>query len=140
MRSERGSDGVWHAAELDATVTLCGRDRIPATRGRRSKVSCVECIAAGGADAQASPARLTPKPVKVPSPSPVVRPLVGEPEIPAGGGCARCGKHRHPERSAKYGGVAAQLDPFCSTGCAKAFYSIVDRFDDVEEPEEARAA
>lgn len=126
MRSERGGDGMWHAADLDSAVTLCGQRRIPLTRGRRSKVSCEVCIAAGGADALASPSKRTlrERPPWVPSPSPLARPLVDEPVIPEHGGCAQCGNDRKPERSRLYGGVEAERDPFCSMPCARRFYKL----------------
>lgn len=55
-----------------------------------------------------------------------VRAYPGDPPVRKDGKCARrgCSKQRHPERSLRYGGAAAQLDPFCSTDCCRAHYNI----------------
>jgi hypothetical protein len=50
-----------------------------------------------------------------------------KPDPPVRKGCAHCGKPRHPERSKKYGQAAAELDPFCSTNCAKAWHGVPER-------------
>ncbi len=47
-----------------------------------------------------------------------------DPEIPQDGTCARCGKPRQPERSRQYGRATAELDPFCSSECARAWYDV----------------
>jgi hypothetical protein len=44
------------------------------------------------------------------------------------GKCVFCKGPRYPERSRKYGGPAAELDPFCSTVCAKTYYDTVTYF------------
>lgn len=57
-----------------------------------------------------------------------------DPPVRPDGRCAVCPKMRHPERSKKYGLEAAQLDPFCSTACCRAYYGIpLDGRPDEEE-------
>jgi hypothetical protein len=36
--------------------------------------------------------------------------------------CAVCGGVRRPERARNYAGEAAELDPFCSSACARAYH------------------
>jgi hypothetical protein len=45
-----------------------------------------------------------------------------DPPIRADGRCAVCSKPRNPERSRRYGGPAAETDPFCSTECARGYH------------------
>jgi len=45
-----------------------------------------------------------------------------DPPVPADGSCAQCGGPRHPERSRRYGGPLAELDPFCKTECAREWH------------------
>lgn len=47
---------------------------------------------------------------------------LADPPVRTDGGCAKCFKPRRPERSAKYGGVAPELDPFCSSECCRAWH------------------
>ncbi len=47
-----------------------------------------------------------------------------DPQVPADGTCAQCGKPRRPERSRTYGKQAAEIDPFCSTECAKEHHHV----------------
>ncbi len=47
-----------------------------------------------------------------------------DPAVPDDGACAKCGKPRRPERSKRYGRAAAELDPFCSTECARSHYGV----------------
>jgi hypothetical protein len=44
------------------------------------------------------------------------------PDPPVTANCPVCGKPRRPERSLKYGGVAAELDPFDSTDCCREWH------------------
>lgn len=46
--------------------------------------------------------------------------------MPADGSCAQCGQPRKPERSKRYGGLVATLDPFCATACARAWHGVMD--------------
>lgn len=46
--------------------------------------------------------------------------------IPPDGSCAVCGQPRQPERSRKYAGAEAELDPFCSNMCARVYYGQPD--------------
>ena len=45
-----------------------------------------------------------------------------DPPVRPDGNCVICRKPRKPERSRKYAGATAQLDPFCSNTCARAWY------------------
>lgn len=45
-----------------------------------------------------------------------------DPPVRPDGACVECGGARHPERSRKYAGATAELDPFCSNGCARAWW------------------
>ena len=45
-----------------------------------------------------------------------------DPPVRPDGRCYMCPKKRKPERSRKYGGEVAALDPFCSSQCARRFY------------------
>ncbi len=47
---------------------------------------------------------------------------VSEPKPRKDGSCLVCGKKRHPERSRRYGGVHAELDAFCCTEHARAWW------------------
>jgi hypothetical protein len=51
-----------------------------------------------------------------------------EPTVRRDGLCRTCKGERHPERSRKYGKAVAELDPFCSTECAKAWYRTETHF------------
>ncbi len=44
------------------------------------------------------------------------------PPVPKDGTCIVCGKKRHPERSRRYGGVHAELDPFCCSAHARLWF------------------
>jgi hypothetical protein len=50
-----------------------------------------------------------------------------DPPVRKDGRCSQCGQPRHPQRSRKYGQAAAELDPFCSSSCAKAWHGVPDR-------------
>lgn len=52
--------------------------------------------------------------------------LISDPPVRGDGRCARpgCRKLRRPERSKSYGGVAGELDPFCSSECCREWYGI----------------
>ncbi len=67
---------------------------------------------------------------RVAAPAPIFTPIPGDPPVLSTGACAYCGNPREPERSAKYGGNAAEVDPFCSTECAKAHYGVAAQFAD----------
>ena len=45
-----------------------------------------------------------------------------DPPVPEDGTCFVCRKPRKPERSRKYAGITATLDPFCRSDCARVFY------------------
>jgi hypothetical protein len=45
-----------------------------------------------------------------------------EPKVRRDGLCVVCRGPRYPERSRKYGKTVAELDPFCSTECAKSYF------------------
>jgi hypothetical protein len=49
-----------------------------------------------------------------------------DPKVRPDGKCANpgCDNMRKPERSRRYGKAAAELDPFCSTVCAKAWHDV----------------
>lgn len=48
--------------------------------------------------------------------------VIPDPPVRADGRCYVCLKPRDPERSRKYAGDVATLDPFCSNVCARAFH------------------
>jgi len=50
-----------------------------------------------------------------------------DPPVRRDGKCAECGKPRYPGRSRKYGKGAADLDPFCSTNCARKWHDVEDQ-------------
>ena len=50
-----------------------------------------------------------------------------DPPVRRDGRCAECGKPRYPGRSRKYGKGAADLDPFCSTNCARKWHDVKDQ-------------
>jgi len=43
LTSQRGTDGLWHALYPSATKTLCNRDALPLTKGRRYPPTCGVC-------------------------------------------------------------------------------------------------
>jgi hypothetical protein len=45
-----------------------------------------------------------------------------DPPLRPDGRCAVCHKPRRPERSRRYGGAVAELDPFCSVTCARQYH------------------
>ncbi len=47
-----------------------------------------------------------------------------DPPVPKDGGCYVCQKPRKPERSRKYAGDIAFLDPFCSGDCARKYWGV----------------
>ena len=47
-----------------------------------------------------------------------------DPPVPPDGSCYQCGGPRHPERSRKYAGTAAVLDPFDSTTCCRYYHGV----------------
>jgi hypothetical protein len=55
------------------------------------------------------------EPPFVPKPDPPVRP---------DGKCAVCLSDRRPERSRKYGGPVAELDPFDRTECCRIYHGV----------------
>lgn len=48
-----------------------------------------------------------------------------DPPVRRDGRCAECREPRNP-RANRYSGLAAQLDPFCSTGCCKAWHGLAE--------------
>lgn len=48
--------------------------------------------------------------------------LEPDPPVRTDGLCIVCLKPRHPERSKKYGGDVAELDPFRKTECARSYF------------------
>lgn len=46
----------------------------------------------------------------------------GDPPVREDGKCVVCLKDRKPERSKRYAGITAELDPFCSNICARAWH------------------
>lgn len=77
-----------------------------AAAGRACRLALPSCAIPGGGS----------RPDVVPLPK---RP---DPPVPAGGGCYVCGKQRQPRRSRRYAGLAAEIDPFCSNGCARDYH------------------
>lgn len=49
--------------------------------------------------------------------------FANDPPVRPDGCCAVCGEPRKPERSRRYAGVTAELDPFCSNSCARAWHA-----------------
>ena len=43
LRSERHTDGLWHARYPTATLTLCARDTEPQKQGQRYPPTCGRC-------------------------------------------------------------------------------------------------
>lgn len=48
--------------------------------------------------------------------------FAGDPPVRGDGLCAVCLKPRHPERAAKYAREVAEMDPYCSSTCARAWH------------------
>lgn len=46
-----------------------------------------------------------------------------DPRVRKDGKCAVCKKPRQPERSRKYARTAAEVDPFCSIECCRAYHA-----------------
>jgi hypothetical protein len=47
---------------------------------------------------------------------------VGEPPVRDDGRCCMCNRMRRPEQSRTYAGGCAEMDPFCSSTCARRFH------------------
>ena len=47
-----------------------------------------------------------------------------DPQVRKDGKCVLCKTPREPNRSSKYGRAEAEIDPFCSTACARKWYGV----------------
>lgn len=51
--------------------------------------------------------------------------FIGDPPVREDGRCVVCLGPRNPERSKKYAGDVAHLDPFCSNVCARDWHGLL---------------